>query len=148
MGRWRVPPVAHYPGWIEQSPGRGAAIKLLAPFMKIFFWRIPDILPCAISLWCCIQRQETGGFFSTMVPTLPPLIWYHQSRHKLCDEKTSHHLINYLYSFFLKGPLARLPFSKLKGSMRKKRWNRNEMYFPETFFCPKINLITWVKIKK
>ena len=27
----RVPPVAHYPGWIEQSSSRGAMIKSLAP---------------------------------------------------------------------------------------------------------------------
>ena len=64
-----------------------------------------------------------------------PLIWYHQSRHKLCDEKTSHHLINYLYSFFLKGPSVALFKLKLKGSMRKKKnMNRNEMYFPDFFW--------------
>ena len=136
MGRWRVPPVAHYPGWIEQSPGRGAAIKLLAPFMKIFFWRIPDILPCAISLWCCIQRQETGGFFSTMVPTLPPLIWYHQSRHKLCDEKTSHHLINYLYSFF-KGTPRSLALFEIEGEHEKKDGTEMRCIFRRLFFVQK-----------
>ena len=97
------------------------------PNIKIF-WRIRDILlRSAASSTISTETGNRGIFLHNGNST--PLICYHQSRHKLCDEKASHHLINYLS--FLKGP-----FSKVEGEHEKKL-NRNEMYFPDFFgdFC-------------
>ena len=81
----RVPPVAHYQGWIEQSSSRGAMIKSLAP--TIYERRLvapkerrgppkeekkihDDIL---LPLSTIISEQETRGFFSTMRRRRDPL---------------------------------------------------------------------------